>query len=1183
MEFAITLPVVLVLMFGVIEFGRIFQSWVSLQNAARTAARYASTGSYEPYFRGALDTTNPDSDIYSLVPCSKTISHARGVKTLYYALAGTTLNAVTIFDNDSGRTGGNVNIDVSEEIFTTWYGGIDCDPRPPQVRQLSQLPDSKLDHNDLRSDILRLMAIYEEAHKGASGLQIDPSIVTTGLVGYDYPASVIPATGATWRPKTWTSAIDTPQEVRAFLFSNWSPFTPQFRPTVDDSPNEFDQSATLRGYFSVNVCSSRGFLRGDSTGAYVYDATAAYNPRFLSIIDPYEVYRYPALLSALQQISAAYDNDGNGVADGDANLWETRWSPGCFLNEEFATNDTDAVDSNNSFNVANNAGRRWLDPGSGGDRVSISVQFYHPLITPLGLAEYIPLRARRAAIVEDFRGSNSVAALSNARPAFEPGSNDDPTVSAPVVPSVIVPTVQASVVPTLVASSVPATTAFSCDRIQFVDIDFDAAARLEAILSVPSITGNPDSITYNSADAKLGFQPDRVMFRIQNGNPLDVPFRSVDLNWERDDYPADNGAPVPSYPGMYMDRFAINGAVMWDGSDDVPNTSNLGDGGQIPGGYFITANSLNNWEATYTNGPVNLEQNLPRTAFSGTTFVFSNPLNPSQTCTKILNFALTNIDPNNDVYDGTPTPEDCANTTVDFAAAANPFQDNGWVQLIATNNRNFPAPIRDFSVTWGRWEDRAQSGTVLLQRIVVGGSDPDSGTTIWSAPSAGASITRTDPSATCGSVQNACAYTSVTKAYTGSTWSGGSGGFAIPPGATRNVWLDFNGDNLSLGRGFILSDLNGTQMTIGCGSTGTGGGGGGGSAGSGIVDIFNYATPDPTVDAANDPPRAQADSYSQGATGTGGTGPVQQFQVGSGVTHTIPAADGVIQNSIGFDTDCFDDSPGRAVVGTPCTESNDTWNYANGDTPLRITNYYIVTTDRKSPGNNLTTTLGGTINFPTTNVNGVSSALGNFTYIPPGTNSANYCTMAAGTTDNDTFTYTVSDSRNATATATVTLTIKTPDAAPNQKPSSSGLTITYGNYTNTPSTYTSAENWLTSAYNANQGGAITSSSFLSATQGGNNFAFNTAVTLPSNRGTLSMNTTTGVVTFTPGSYYGTAAAIGTTNYDISIKVTDNGGRGTACSETTNTLRITVTGNYVAPTTAPAQPTSETGGQTNGGI
>ena len=36
-EFALTLPILLLLLFGIIEFGRIFQAWVTLQNAARTA------------------------------------------------------------------------------------------------------------------------------------------------------------------------------------------------------------------------------------------------------------------------------------------------------------------------------------------------------------------------------------------------------------------------------------------------------------------------------------------------------------------------------------------------------------------------------------------------------------------------------------------------------------------------------------------------------------------------------------------------------------------------------------------------------------------------------------------------------------------------------------------------------------------------------------------------------------------------------------------------------------------------------------------------------------------------------------------------------------------------------------------------------------------------------------------
>src|SRR5690242_1573446 len=46
-EFALTLPILLLLIFGIIEFGRIFQAWVTLQNAARVAIRYAVTGMYD--------------------------------------------------------------------------------------------------------------------------------------------------------------------------------------------------------------------------------------------------------------------------------------------------------------------------------------------------------------------------------------------------------------------------------------------------------------------------------------------------------------------------------------------------------------------------------------------------------------------------------------------------------------------------------------------------------------------------------------------------------------------------------------------------------------------------------------------------------------------------------------------------------------------------------------------------------------------------------------------------------------------------------------------------------------------------------------------------------------------------------------------------------------------------------
>jgi len=47
-EFALILPVLLLLLFGILEYGRLFFAWISIENAARIGARYASTGEYNP-------------------------------------------------------------------------------------------------------------------------------------------------------------------------------------------------------------------------------------------------------------------------------------------------------------------------------------------------------------------------------------------------------------------------------------------------------------------------------------------------------------------------------------------------------------------------------------------------------------------------------------------------------------------------------------------------------------------------------------------------------------------------------------------------------------------------------------------------------------------------------------------------------------------------------------------------------------------------------------------------------------------------------------------------------------------------------------------------------------------------------------------------------------------------------
>lgn len=49
-EFALIIPILLLLILGIIEYGRLFFAWITIENAARSGARYASTGRYEIIF-----------------------------------------------------------------------------------------------------------------------------------------------------------------------------------------------------------------------------------------------------------------------------------------------------------------------------------------------------------------------------------------------------------------------------------------------------------------------------------------------------------------------------------------------------------------------------------------------------------------------------------------------------------------------------------------------------------------------------------------------------------------------------------------------------------------------------------------------------------------------------------------------------------------------------------------------------------------------------------------------------------------------------------------------------------------------------------------------------------------------------------------------------------------------------
>lgn len=50
LEFALALPILLMLIFGIIDLAALFQAWLTVENIARQTVRYAVTGQYEPAF-----------------------------------------------------------------------------------------------------------------------------------------------------------------------------------------------------------------------------------------------------------------------------------------------------------------------------------------------------------------------------------------------------------------------------------------------------------------------------------------------------------------------------------------------------------------------------------------------------------------------------------------------------------------------------------------------------------------------------------------------------------------------------------------------------------------------------------------------------------------------------------------------------------------------------------------------------------------------------------------------------------------------------------------------------------------------------------------------------------------------------------------------------------------------------
>jgi len=696
-EFALTLPILLLLMFGIIEFGRIFQAWVTLQNAARAAARYASTGQfYDKYQMNFNKQSDPDS----LIPCVYDDEYSgdqRGTQDTHQP-NGADPNGYTVKVYRGGL----------ESLFATWNDGRNCNPAD----------DS---HQDMRKDMARILSIMEEARRGASGLALEENSLH------------IPADSKVVEGQPWYEVWKRPY------------------PRSDQ-----------RAWFHVMICSSRPMLNaaeGSTSFRRIATDTGSVpvTSRFVTYVGD----------------SAIRDN-----ADVDLNPQPE--PPGCLLNEKlpetFITN----------FGMLDNAGIPWMDPGGPGDSVTVIVTFNHPLVTPIGLAPYIQMQARRTAIVESFRAARAVGAINN------PGAGipqfDTPTFTPSFTPSITpIPseTPRNTAMPTATPTSTPRT-AFDCDRI-------DASG--------------------------LVIQNNTVMVDLSNDNDMATVLTRVIFHWR----------PVAGWPDMYVSDMGINGLPHWHGRDNNSPTDTNADPSDPPFAQTderertIAANDVVTWGALFSNGPNRMQSYTSIYDYGGTQFYFLNPLDGTQ-CIKTLNQPTPTPSPEGGTS-APPSPTrtpDCA--SADLRVRFVRFEQFGIVVLEVVNDRNQVAPFTDFTIRW----KQVAPGVLTLARVNVFATNGSPGSVlVWQS----GSPTQDSTPPTSGKTEG--------------TWVQN---YTFSPNSVTRLYIDFDGISSRLDTiGMSPVDLNGSEFIIGCGTTGSGGsGGGGGTNPSGRIILDQVPTPRPT-------------------------------------------------------------------------------------------------------------------------------------------------------------------------------------------------------------------------------------------------------------------------------------------------------------------------------------------------
>jgi hypothetical protein len=823
-EFAISLPLVLLLLFGILEFGRMFQSWVTLQNAARSAVRYAVTGQYNeqkydleylvPCYLKDQDLVKDYQPINRYNPVTKVVESQP--VTIYRPASLSPLENAPAVDyedvplsntdkllkdpNNSGyprrayktytsgpngtgnviiekwkplsasivtalKTAGHdpvrvVALNPDESLYSTWYGRDDNESCTPN--------DTTFEY---RKDMVRLASIYDEARRGASGLALDQSLTGNGTL----------------------------PEFKNFLYNYWA----------NPSPSQ-----EADGWFNVMICSARGrmYPEGDTQIRDNPDdknSASSNDPTVLALSSlRFHTFRGPGK----PQGGKAVDYVGGAC------ILKEYPTPGKFKYNE----------------MVDNYNQPWADAGSAGERVVIVITYNHPLITPLGLARFIRMQASRSAVNEAFKVVNAERALGGGGAGNDSiFSTNTPTKEGPKPNTLEPPT--ASYTPSLTPTDTQTPTAqpFDCALLKATDVSFSGQNTIYVKLQ----NDNVDDTTY--LYASMVWQYTTMLATSPNAYAGFVSIEN-EVNWTGYQSKANKpttAAPVNTNSPSQGDSFL----------DDDPATT--GDVYIVGLNTTVPGNGSARWQLTFLGLTKPLYQVLKLWELGGTKIAFLNPTT-GQKCLISLDVppgepTATPVPPNfNPTATFTP---DCAdiNTSVAFGS----FLSNGDVQLVVTNKRANPAYLLGFIIQWQGALTAVPN--LKLVRVTVGGRDPydypsptnpnGTGVVVWENTVGGDINAPTNSTvASDGTWRQSYAFPPAVQSPTQPT--------QFTPTQT-NVYLDFvgvGGDSLTT-RGVASNVFNGSLLRISCNPNGGNGGQGTGGNYDGDITFDTQLPPTNTL------------------------------------------------------------------------------------------------------------------------------------------------------------------------------------------------------------------------------------------------------------------------------------------------------------------------------------------------